>query len=205
MQQYNSYYTNVAVKNVADVYLIDFMYFIRTIPPVLPATFGELARVILKHACSVARTVHIIWDTYSNEPSIKDNEHTLRGEHDTDYTIQGRHQRRPSDFNRALQSKSFKTALIQFLNKQVSEQEHQDILCGKTVFFAAEQACVQIQVRDSKVVKIPVEELSCQHHEADTQIILHARFVAENNKGSVIAVRSSDTDVSLFYCTLPIN
>ena len=65
-------------------------------------------------------------------------------------------------------------------------------------FLWCRAGCVQVQVQDSKVVKIPIEELPCQHHEADTQIILHARFVAEKNKGSVIAVRSSDTDVFVF-------
>ena len=55
--------TNAQPDTSSDVCLIDTMFFLRTLPS-LPATFGGLAKTILKHACSFAATVHIVCDTY---------------------------------------------------------------------------------------------------------------------------------------------
>ena len=50
-------------KQNINVCLIDFIYFLLLLPPQMPATFGEVATFIIKHACLHADTIHIICDT----------------------------------------------------------------------------------------------------------------------------------------------
>ncbi len=96
------------------VVLIDFMLLIRCRKD-LPPTVGGIAQALLHTACQVAEEVHIICDTNSNEPSIKDYTRQIHGASDHTYHISGPAQRCPADFSKALQSKSFKTSLINFL------------------------------------------------------------------------------------------
>lgn len=178
----------------ADVYLIDFMYFLRTMTD-LPATFGGIAKVILKYACTYGNIIHLICDTYSEEPSIKDFERANRGVDASVYSIQGRDQRRPADFRRALLSTSFKTSLINFLAEEWTALDYIEILEGNTAYFALEEVCYKYQVENNEIRRQPVEKLNCSHQEADTRIIFHAQFVTDTNTNSKIVVRSSDTDV----------
>ena len=76
-------------KQNVNMCLIDFIYFLRMLPPELSATFGEVATFIIKHACLHADTVHIICHIYSNEPTIKDFKRDRRGNTEATYSIQG--------------------------------------------------------------------------------------------------------------------
>ena len=46
-----------------------------------------------------------------------------------------------------------------------------------------------------EVIISGVNELSCSHNEADTRILWHARYAAENTSNPHIAVRASDTSI----------
>ena len=118
--------------------LIDFIYLLRMLPSQLPATFGEVAKFIIKHACLHADTVPIICDTYSNEPAIKDFERDRRGNAEATYSIQGCNQTRPTDFYWALLSTSLKSVLIAFLAYEIRSQHYKDIINEKTVLFRLE-------------------------------------------------------------------
>ena len=43
-------------------------------------------------------------------------------------------------------------------------------------------------------------DLNCDHEEADTRLLLHARHAAESN--STVIIRSPDTDVAVIALTL---
>ena len=47
--------------------------------PNVPATFGEIARVIISKLCDISVRVDLVGDTY-HTPSVKDVEHTRRGD-----------------------------------------------------------------------------------------------------------------------------
>ena len=64
------------------------------------------------------------------------------------------------------------------------------------MYFAWEQSCIKFQVDNNEVIISGVDELSCPHNEADTRILMHARYAAENTSNPHIAVKnSSDTDI----------
>ena len=48
---------------------------------------------------------------------------------------------------------------------------------------------------NNEVISSGVDELSCSDNEADTQMILHARYAAENTSNPHNVVRASDTGI----------
>lgn len=47
------------ITDKTDFYILDAMFFFRTLPP-LPQSFGGVARVVLERSCSYADTVHTV-------------------------------------------------------------------------------------------------------------------------------------------------
>ena len=82
----------------------------------------------------------------------------------------------------------FKTALIDFLAYEIRSEQ-------KTVFVAWKESCIKFQVVNNEVIISGVDEMSCSHNEADTWILLYARYAAENTSNPHIAVHASDTDI----------
>ena len=72
--------------SLVDVYAIDAMFFLGTLPE-LPSTFGGIAKMILQKACAFAKEVHIVCDTYPEGPSIKTFEREERGNYQAAYQI----------------------------------------------------------------------------------------------------------------------
>ena len=70
--------TNDGEPDRVEVYLIDAMFFLCTLPS-LPPAFGGIAKTTLQQACSFGRFVHIICDTYGEGPSIQEHEGDSRG------------------------------------------------------------------------------------------------------------------------------
>ena len=87
-------------SSLVDVYVMDAMFFLRTLPE-LPSTFGGIAKMILQKASAFAKEVHIVCDTYQEGPSIKRFEREERGNYQAAYQITGPNQRRPTDFHRS--------------------------------------------------------------------------------------------------------
>ena len=89
--------------------------------------------------------------------------------------------------NRARLSTSFKSALIDFLAYEIRSQHYKGIINEK-------QSCIYVQVDNNEVIISP-------HNEADTRILLHSRYAAENTSNPHIVVRASDTEIFilLFY------
>ena len=103
------------------------MFFLRTLPE-FPPTFSGMARLILQKACTFSKVVHIVCDTYSDGPSIKEHEHQERGNYQSRFHITGASHCRPADFNKALLSASFKTALLQFLRDEWNPLNSQPVV-----------------------------------------------------------------------------
>ena len=133
-----------------DAYILDAMFFLRTLPE-LPPTFGGMARLILQKVCAFSKIVHIVCDTYSDGPSIKGHEHQERGNYQARFQITGASQRRPADFNQALLSASFKTALLQFLRDEWKSVSYVKVLQGHDVYFALEEYYYWYKTQDRAV------------------------------------------------------
>jgi hypothetical protein len=178
-----------------DVYIIDAMFFLRTLQ--LPSTFGGIAMTILELACHNAEVVHIACDTYPDGPSIKDSEHDLRAHSQGSYRITGRSQKRPTDFGTALLSPMFKKELLAFLKEEWASQVYAPSLAGHQLYFAIGQDCFLYTTDNGVVNRTQIHELQSRLEEADTRLIFHADFIAEisDEPCPVIVIRSCDTEV----------
>ena len=109
-----------------DACIVDAMFLMRNLSN-LPATFGGVARVILKklHVCS--EEVHFVCDTYRS-PLIKDIERNKCVAIDREIAITGPDQQRPKDFSKALHSGKFKTSLFRFLAKEWQKDDYKIIM-----------------------------------------------------------------------------
>lgn len=99
--------------STSDTCIIDTKFLIRTLINV-PNTYGDIAKFIPSRSLAFRKRVDFVCDSYKN-PSIKDIEHGIRGSGckptSNKFIISGPEQKRPSDFNAALNSANFKVEL----------------------------------------------------------------------------------------------
>jgi len=109
-----------------DACIVDAMFLMRNLSN-LPATFGGVARVILKKLYVCSEEVHFVCDTFRS-PLIKDIEHNKPGATNREIAITGPDQQRPKDFSKALHSWKFKTSLFRFLAKEWQKDDYKIII-----------------------------------------------------------------------------
>ncbi|KAK5650795.1 hypothetical protein RI129_001824 [Pyrocoelia pectoralis] len=175
-----------------DCLIIDGFFFLNTFKQ-MPRSFGDLSKKILQSLVNTSGSrVAIVFDRYFT-PSIKDCEHTLRGNtDDKDFYIAGPQQTRTSDFSKELKNIKFKEALVRFLIEHWANQEMKSIIGNKTIFLNHD-SCYVYSVIDNKVSRTIDYELSCpDHEEADTKAVF---FACQMKEDSTIAIRTSDTDI----------
>ncbi len=68
-------------------------------------------------------------------------------------------------------------------------------LKGVTLVVATNEQCHSIQVINGQVEVQPVQELFCNHKEADTRMFLNAQCIAKSSNNAPVIIRSPDTDV----------
>ena len=175
-----------------DITLVDGMFLLHSLQN-LPGTFGEIASLILLILCRLSTRVDMICDVYRT-PSIKDLEHCVRSADDAAYSITGRDQRRPKEWQKALRSANFKTAFLKFLAQDWTENADKSTLAGHHIYLAVDEACHHYTVHQGSVFHEEVADLACSHEEADTRIVFHLSRLQLNNNPSIV-VRCSDTDI----------
>ncbi|KAK7575726.1 hypothetical protein V9T40_012012 [Parthenolecanium corni] len=202
-------HTDDSPKEVYDV--VDAMFLLHTLPSKLPDTYGELSQYILKKLCSTkANRIDVIFDQYMT-PSIKDYERTLRGEAAATpkkFVIQGPHQKRPREFQKALSNQLFKKSFTEFLARDWKQEHHREILKHKILFFTERNKCFCITKESVR----EIVELECQHEEADTRLFFHCEHIFNHNVSFEdstdastrdIVIRTGDTDVLIiFLCNI---
>ena len=145
----------------------------------------------------MAPLVQLICDTYIH-PSIKDPERMKRGDSsETVYSITGPNQNVPRDWQKALDSSSFKESFLRFLSTEWQRQEYGVILGQRQIYLALDHKCFRYTVRYGVIVREQVLALNSEHEEADTIIIYHLHKLTQEQPGLSISVRCDDTDVLL--------
>lgn len=175
-----------------DCLIVDGFFFLNTFKQ-MPRSYGDLSKKILQSLVNTsADNVAIVFDRYFT-PSIKDCEHTLRGNTDNnDFYITGPQQVRTSEFSKDLRNIKFKEALVKFLIEHWADQEMKAIIGNKTIFLNHD-SCYVYSVIDNKVSRIIDHELSCpDHEEADTKAVF---FACQMKEDSTVTIRTSDTDI----------
>jgi len=128
-------------------------------------------------------------------PSIKDNEHDLRGTvQGAYYRILGAEMRRLAEFAKELKNINFKNALVEFLLMDWTKNELAPFIGNKKIYINY-ISCTKFEVIEDRVVSTQLGSLSCSaHEEADTKIIFHATKI---DYEANVVVRCSDTDVAV--------
>ena len=182
--------------------IIDGMALIQELADKVPPTLGDLSVFVLSHVLKLAtfysaKRVDFVCDRYFDF-SIKNAERNTRAG-GTNQGVQralSACQKTPSPFRRFLMSGKSKESLCTFLAfhwRSLSGNE----LAEKTVYVTVGRECFAMAA-DSKgtaVVTVPVAELDCDHEEADTRLLLHAKHASDLHTSVVI--KSPDTDVFL--------
>ena len=170
-----------------NTYIIDTIFFLQTLPE-LPVTFDGIAKVVLQHSCSFSQDVHTVSDAYREGPSIKRYKRDESGNYNMSYIITGPSQRRPSNFNAALLSASFKKALLVFLKNEWTSNKYVPTLEGQKAYFTLEESCYLYTAKDGHVERSEVADLQSSHEEADTRVIFHAKYISEKSLLPVIVI-----------------
>ena len=143
-----------------DACAIDAMFLIQSLVDV-PATFGGIAKVILARLLEFAPRVDFVCDSYKS-PSIKDIEHSRRGSDGThtEFIISGPEQKRTKDFNAALNSPTFKTALLQFFVKEWKRKAYVEQIRGHTLYVGLDEKAYKYEVKDGVVQREEIPTLA---------------------------------------------
>ena len=182
-------------KNTITDYIIDPMALICTLKDI-PRTFEELIWKIVIISPSGYRSMHIIADTY-RETSIKSSEREKRGT-SSKFFIKSVSTMVPRKFHEFLQSDCNKTRLIELLFEylQLNKEKVQQTLRSDNLVLSSDNSCVVVSR-----VAVMMEDLnlSSNHEEADTKIILHCETVLHRNHGENVCLwsPSGDTDITV--------
>lgn len=179
--------------------ILDGMALIQSIKRV-PETFGDLVESILTRILSAAAhskstRVDFVCDTYP-DLSIKNLERSQRADPgSTVIMILGPQQKVPRQFKKFLSVGRNKEALIEFFfNHLKSVQMLSTALANVDLFVSHGTLCGRVSASiDGAVLFEKCSELCCDHEEADTRLLLHARHASTVHDHVII--RSPDTDV----------
>ena len=95
-----------------------------------------------------------------------------------------------SNSNHFLSDSSSKESLVTFL---VNHWETVVLPAKLKLVVGYDTLCYELLYNNGLQVEAPIEELNCDHEEADTRMFLHAKHAA--NSSSQVVIKSQDTDV----------
>lgn len=194
-------------KTVGDngALLIDGMALIRSLKNI-PDTFGELADDLLQLIIKMGRKfscprVDFVIDRYP-AVSIKNAERSRRAVAGQQllqiYSIK---QKTPSQWTKFLASGENKEALTDFLFETWRTVPLQAAGKDIAIFVAHRNVCHQLTLKDGIMSVKEVESLTCDHEEADTRLLLHAKHAWSELYNKII-IQSPDTDVAIISLSI---
>jgi hypothetical protein len=176
--------------------IVDAMAILQTLN-VLPSTFGELAKDLLVKVINMAlfsksSRVDFVCDRYPAQ-SIKNLEREKRGEDGALVVhIYGDQQRVTRQWKKFMSSGENKEEIMKFIFN-AWRSENPCLLKGVEIFLAHEDKCHKLSESEDAIICSEVEELACDHEEADTRMIAHAKQASLTHPNVII--KSPDTDV----------
>lgn len=176
----------------ADIHLIDGFYLLHTLKT-LPESYGKISEHILRIVTYGRKEVHFIFDKYK-KPSIKDFEHNLRGEENTQYDVLSKENKRPAELGKMLRSSNFKEKFVEFLIEDWRRPELVTFITGKVVKLNYDKCYVYRVLDGNQVQKIVDHNLSCYHEEADTKIVYD---ICQLNSNYRVEVHCTDSDIPI--------
>ena len=165
------------------------------------STVADLARKLLNRLLGLAMQVRatridFVIDLY-NDKSIKNMERKRRVKNPNVVRLSRKDQKIPSPLSEFLSISSNKVTLLNLL---WVEWKSTWAKSDTTLFMCHGDQCESILLLDGNIVTHSIEELQCDHEEADTRLFLHAHHAAKDH--SRIVIHSPDTDVLVLGVSL---
>ena len=165
-------------------------------------TFGELCDAIfnsiLKLSCHWKATrLDFVADRYLPN-SIKDPERNRRAENSgmQKVHIYDKSQNVPKQWKKYLSVGENKESLIAFLCDHWCSYTSSQLGIVDSLYVTSKEKCFHFsrgKSEDDLVVRTEMLELECNHEEADTRLLFHAKHAASTN--DAVVIKSPDTDV----------
>lgn len=180
--------------------IIDAMALIQALPvSAIPATFGMLAESLLTQLLTRSRKYHstrvdFVIDNYY-ALTIKGAEREKRGDKHQGRQLQitNGDVKVPNKWKAYLSSGPNKRALLEFL---VTQWQQSRVSTDLLLYATTEKGCLRLQFAPDQLPAVDdVPELTCDHEEADTRLILHAAHASESC--TTVLIESPDTDVAI--------
>ena len=180
------------------VYVIDGMAVIQMLKSANAATFGELAVKYYNFFTSAmssrkCKSVHVVFDQYM-ENSIKSGERSRKGTCSTlEVLIRGPHTPVPKQWNKYITNPKNKTTLCDFITNSMCSLGKGKLPYNTKLVVGGGFKDGTRSVVITRDAHYDIEELRCDHEEADTRMLLHAKLSA--NPDTSMVIQSPDTDV----------
>ena len=173
-------------------------------------SFGHLSDALIMvvlSAFNYKNLIHVIPDQYDIEDSIKSGEPERRAVSKTlEVKIKGRETQLPSNIKKFLMNNKNKSNLIAFLINDWCEETPPKLTNNQSLVLGQENGNAK---RITRMAVTDVEELECDHEEADSRMFIHAHYAAEDENAIRVIFTSPDTDVAVLclfhYSMLNIN
>ena len=181
------------------IWIVDAMALLQMMKNI-PKTFGEVAMRVFKQLMNLTletqtKSIHFVTDTYP-DVSIKNAERTRRATTGSQRVrIRKPDQNTPKQWKKFLANSHNKQELISFL---FTEWQNYDAnkLKGVQLVVAHEDKCHAIAADVNGAVRcLQVDSLYCDHEEADTRMVLHAKYIGGTSNATPVIIKSPDTDV----------
>ena len=178
--------------------VLDAFAILQTLTPI-PDSFGELSKQLLVKVVNFAlgskcKRVDFVCDRYPQQ-SIKSLERNRRSVQDVQKVkIYSMAQKVPRQWKKFLSCGENKEELMKFIYISWMKADPA-LLRGIEAYLAHEEMCHKFISLDGLLTCYVVDELKCDHEEADTRMLthaLHASLLCNN-----IVIKSPDTDVFL--------
>ncbi len=98
---------------------------------------------------------------------------------------------------------SNKERLVEFLFTEWQRGKYADKLGNRMLVMTHGGYCHKLTSQNGRVIAEELTDLQCDHEEADTRILLHAKHASSSTEQVVI--RSPDTDVAILACAFTHN
>ena len=193
----NTIYVQLSEKLQNSALVLDGMAEIHQLRLPLPPTFGELASLLLANNIAKAKRyscgrVDFVVDKYLAS-SIKATERQKRSSQGiSSITIYGPQQKTPRQWKKSLRGSNNKTELLKFCFGHWATETESNI----KIFTAFDEQCLQL-ISGNKLTE---DSLKCDHEEADTRLLLHAKHVSEEYDNIIVC--SPYIDVAVIAISL---
>ena len=176
--------------------ILDAMAILQTLSTI-PDTFGELTVQLLTMIVKIANNCHckrsdFVCGRYPRQ-SIKNLERNRRAIDGVQkISIYSEHQKVPRQWKKFLSSGENKEQLMKFIYQSWTKADPH-LFKDVEVFLSHEEMCHKFFQSNDILISREVEELCCDHEEADTRMLVHASHASQCYEN--IIIKSPDSDV----------